>query len=104
MAKAILSGKRYDTDTATFIAEESGGQPGDWRYWETALYRTPRGAWFTVGSGGPLSSYGAREGQTRRGRTNVFAALDETAALQLLEAWGQTDAIEAYLGSAVKDA
>ena len=41
--KAIIRGRRYDTETAMLVGESwSGGGKSDFRYWEAALYKTPR--------------------------------------------------------------
>ena len=58
--KQIINGKRYDTNTATMVADVSpeGFYHGDFRYEETQLYRTPRGNWFLAGWGEAMSRLG----------------------------------------------
>lgn len=55
--KAIIEGKRYNTETATEIAYYSWGSYSDFEHVEETLYRTENGAWFLVGGGGPKSTY-----------------------------------------------
>src|SRR5262249_24264397 len=49
--KRVIDAKSYNTDTAEVIAETKGSYTKrygeDWEY-HTVLYRTPKGAWFTV--------------------------------------------------------
>lgn len=47
---AVIAGKRYSTRTATLIASDLYWDGNNWERSgrNTFLYRTPRGAWFTV--------------------------------------------------------
>ncbi len=58
--KAVIDGKRYDTETAEYIAGagSQGISMSDFNYWEAALYKTKKGAYFVAGEGGALSPYG----------------------------------------------
>lgn len=57
--KAVIDGKRYNTETATEIGSGAGtAYPGDFHYISETLYITPRGNFFLAGEGGPLSRYG----------------------------------------------
>ena len=59
--KQVIKGKRYDTDTAKYIAEissrEQGIGPSDFRYWSETLYMKRTGEFFLFGEGGPMSRY-----------------------------------------------
>lgn len=57
----IINGKKYSTDTATYI-KGWGEQWGNFRKCEEDLYKSPRGQYFIHGSGGPLSKYAKRDG------------------------------------------
>lgn len=56
--KAIIDGKRYDTETSTEIARaESDASYTDFAHWTETLYRTPKGNYFLAGFGNGLSKY-----------------------------------------------
>lgn len=56
--KQIINGKTYNTETAECIGSyRSGCGPRDFRYVREELYRTKKGAYFTAGEGGPMTSY-----------------------------------------------
>lgn len=105
--KAIIGGKRFDTETATKIGEAGyNGSSRDFEWWEEALYKTPRGAaFFTVGSGGPRSNYARSEGQNSwSGQRDVFRALTPEQALAWAERHLGADVIEAHFGGQITDA
>ena len=55
---AIINRKVYDTETAEFVAgTQSSHSNGDFSYYEEALYKTKKGAFFLYGKGGALSRY-----------------------------------------------
>jgi len=57
--KAIIARKRYDTETATKVAEWwNGVYYEDFGFCKETLYLTSRQAWFLHGEGGASSSYG----------------------------------------------
>ena len=64
--KEIINGKKYDTKTATWLAEVDNGETGLY-YWCEALYRKRTGEYFIYGEGGPGSSY------SRHVETNTWA-------------------------------
>ena len=55
--KAIITGKLYDTDTATLLGETNYSQPGDFFAWSEKLYRTKNGTYFLWGIGSCQSKY-----------------------------------------------
>lgn len=59
--KKIINNKRYDTETATYIAEtssrENGIGPSNFNFWSETLYQKRTGEYFLFGEGGPLSKY-----------------------------------------------
>lgn len=63
--KRIIDGKIYDTETATEICDisPSGMSSGDFRWEDTRLYRTKKGAFFLAGEGGPMSRWAKSYGQ-----------------------------------------
>lgn len=54
--KKIIKGKKYDTDTARFLASDGNGRSDFSRVYEE-LYRKKTGEYFLYGSGGPMSKY-----------------------------------------------
>ena len=59
--KAVINGKRYDTNTAELIGEYSspGGYSASYHL-EESLFRTEKGQYFLAGAGGPLTKYAER--------------------------------------------
>lgn len=57
----IINNKRYDTETATYIAEissrDQGVGPSDFNFWSETLYQKRNGEFFLYGEGGPMSKY-----------------------------------------------
>ena len=62
----IINGKKYDTETAKELANDSFLYPGDFRYWSETLYQKRNGEYFLHGEGGPLSQYARFVGMTAR--------------------------------------
>lgn len=62
--KKIISGKVYDTNTATKVGFYANG--GNWRdylHLEETLYRKKTGEFFLHGEGGPMTQYAEHEDQ-----------------------------------------
>lgn len=56
--KKVIDSKVYDTETAEEIHSWSNSFYGsDFKRCSKELYRTPKGAYFVHGAGGPLSEY-----------------------------------------------
>lgn len=55
--KKIIGGKKYDTETATFLGERSHSNPTDFGYVYEALYRKRTGEYFLYGEGGAMTKY-----------------------------------------------
>ncbi len=96
---AILNGKRYNTETATLIAQGGNGLDKiDCRHVHEELYRTKAGNWFLAGKGGPYSQYGWREGGSR------IKPLTPDEAFEWMEKNQAVEALEAYFQDRIKDA
>lgn len=96
--KAIIEGKRYDTDTAEELAGWSNTNDyGDFRHEGFVVYRTKGGRYFIEFWGGPLSRYGRVFGNDRHGDKGL-SALSNEAARTHLERCGDkgTAALERY--------
>lgn len=94
--KAIIKGKRYDTETATEIASDGYGYSGDFRYWHETLYKTKSGAWFTAGKGGPMSRYARSTGQNSWSGGSAIVPMSAEEAREWLETAKEVDAIEEH--------
>lgn len=101
--KAIINGKRYNTETATRVAEHEYGSGGDFEMVREALFCTPRGNWFLAGYGGVRSRYAEHVGHESWGGAGI-RPIDAPAALSFLEAWEEFDAIEKYFYGSIEDA
>ena len=94
--KRIIQGKVYNTDTADRIGNHVYSNPGDFRYEDTDLFRSKKGAWFIAGEGGPLSRWSRSEGNGQRGGSGI-EAMTATEALAWCEAAGiDADVIAQY--------
>jgi len=60
--KKIIKGKKYDTDTATYITRYTHSNKTDFGYYEEILYRKRTGEYFLYGEGGPASKYAGPAG------------------------------------------
>jgi len=110
--KAIINGKRFDTDKAILIAEtnniDHNTSRRDFRFWEAGLYKTPRsGTYFLAGQGGAMSIFSQSAGQNSwSGGEGIIPFESRRAALD----WAQDalshrpDVIEAEFGDMVQDA
>jgi hypothetical protein len=103
--KAIIKGKRYNTETATHLATYSWGSYNDFDHVEEKLYRTKNGSWFLLGGGGPRSRYSrpvSTGGLT--GSANNIVPLSESEAYEWLERHEETELIEQYFSNEIEDA
>jgi len=84
--KKVIDGKLYNTETAEEIGSYSYSHSTDFNYVEETLYRTKKGAFFTVGEGGPMSKYSRSLGNNSTGgSSDIFTALSISEALEWCE-------------------
>jgi hypothetical protein len=84
--RAVIEGRRYDTETADLIARWSYGDgPQDWHHVQEKLYRTRQGSWFIAGSGGARSKYRVSTAQRTWYPGERIDALSSDEALEWLE-------------------
>jgi hypothetical protein len=105
--KAIINGKRFDTEKAILIGEGSHGYGGDFSAWHASLYRTPRsGAYFLAGHGGPMTRWARSLGDNNNGRTggSGIIPLDREEALEWAEAHLTAEQVEGAFGDLIEDA
>jgi hypothetical protein len=102
--KKIIDGKRYDTETATQLAEIQRGQQSSFDYFEEALYRTAKGAYFLAGFGHASSKYAVACGDGSRGAGHGLDVLTENEAYRWAERYLEADQVEARFGDRIEDA
>lgn len=102
--KKIIDGKRYDTETATKVANWDNGCYGnDFNAVDEDLYITKNGNWFLDGSGGARSKYATCYGSSScGGRELIPMSADE--AKKWLEEHNCVNALEQYFSSDIVDA
>jgi hypothetical protein len=103
--KAIINGKRYDTEKATLVGETTQGYQGDFNRWEAGLYVTPRSkAYFLAGRGGAMTRFARPdEGGGYTGSSRILP-MDADEALEWAAAHLTVDEVEAQFGDAIEDA
>ena len=102
--KSIIEGKKYDTETAELIGEDSFSNQGDLHYWCESLYVTKNGSYFLVGEGGAMSQYSKKEGSNSwSGSSNIYP-FGESEAFMWAEKHLSTDIIEKYFSEFVEEA
>ena len=95
--KKIISGKIYNTDTATFIGNRQHSNRGDFQFEDTDLYRTPKGAFFVQGTGGAYSRWSKPCGSNGMSGGHGIQAMSATEALAWCEDAGiDADVIAAF--------
>ena len=102
--KAIIEGKRYDTETADELAKADNRLSyNDFNYCFESLYRTKKGAFFLAGEGGALSKYAGVCGNANCEGRGIIP-LTEEDALSWLEENKEVELIEKYFAHKLDDA
>lgn len=106
MTIKIIDGKRYNTETALQVwHHDSGGSVSDFRHFEETLYVTDKGAWFTCGSGGPMSPYARTIGQNQwSGSRDVIRAITADEARAWLETHDADEIVMLHFADQIVDA
>lgn len=104
--KAIIEGKRYDTDAdgVECLAGTGYGNAGDFEHWSEALYQTPSGAYFIAGGGGAKSQYAQSVGGGTISGGEGIRVLTPDEAYEWLERHRLVEAIESHFPDRVQDA
>lgn len=103
--KAIIEGKRYDTETATELARwDSGHNPGDFHRLEETLYKTPKGSYFLHGEGGAFTQYSQPVGDNGSAGGERIVPLSESEAIDWLARHGKVDVLETDFSDHIDDA
>jgi hypothetical protein len=104
--KAIVNGKRYDTEKAVLIGRDCyGGSRSDFQWWEAGLYKTPRsGAYFLAGRGGAMTRWARRvDGGGHAGGEGIFP-MSAAEALEWAERYLSVEEVEQHFGGVIEDA
>ena len=97
--RKVINGRTYNTETSKKIGSWDNGIYGnDFRSCEENLYKNTKGAYFLVGSGGPLSKYSVSHGNNTSGSTEIIPMAEEEA-----QAWAEErltgEEVEAEFGA-----
>jgi hypothetical protein len=104
LTKAIIEGKRYDTETATLICSGSADtSKSNFRYWSASLYVTKNGNYFLDGEGGPMTRWSRSFDNSCSGGAGVIP-IDAAEALAFAERHGGVDVVERFFEADIKDA
>jgi hypothetical protein len=98
--RKIIGGKLYDTETATKVCAVSppGLSQGDFRFEDTWLFRSPRGAFFISGQGGPYSRWARPDGENGVRSGEGLQLMSEAEARGLCEQDGTPQQFVAAFG------
>ncbi len=100
----IINGKRYNTDTATFIGTGSSSYPvNDFNYWEEQLYVKRTGEFFLYGWGNAASKYSQSVGQNSWTGGEKIQPLSYESARKWAEYHLLADEFEKYFDVAPED-
>jgi hypothetical protein len=104
--KAIINGKRYDTEKATLIGSASSDAGrSDFRFFREELYVTPRsGRYFVAGEGGAMSRWAQRVDKNGYTGGKGILPLTREDALMWAEQHLPADIIELHFSDMVEDA
>ena len=101
--KQIINGRKYDTETAEYIASTGFGYSGDFRYWSEDLYKTEKGNWFIAGEGGPLTRYAVSTGDGTSGSERIIP-LSKQEVLEWLESANKPEILEKFFPDDIEEA
>ena len=102
--KAIIQGKRYNTDTATRVGHWWNHlDSSDFNNVEEDLYITKSGNWFLHGCGGADTEYHEVIGKSWYSGERIVP-LSSQSARTWLEKYGNIESVEKYFSASVKDA
>jgi hypothetical protein len=101
--KAVINGKRYDTETAKLICESSFENPSNFNYYDEGLYITKNGAYFLAGKGGANSKYRTTVAQNSWSGGSAIIPMDKKQAFEYCQQV-DTTACEEYFSDIIEDA
>ena len=96
--RKVINGRTYNTETSKRIGSWDNGIYGsDFRNCEEDLYKNTKGAYFLVGSGGPMSKYSITHGNSTSGTTELIP-MTATEAQEWAESHLDVEDYEAEFG------
>ncbi len=96
--RKVINGRTYNTETSKKVGSWDNGIYGnDFRSCDEDLYKNTKGAYFLVGSGGPLSKYAVSHGNNTSGSTTL-TPMTAAEAQEWAEAHLDADEYEAEFG------
>ncbi len=102
--RRIISGRKYDTDTATLVGEWSSSYPiNDFHYEEELLYVKRNGEYFLHGSGNAMSKYAKNMGNNSWSGGEEIIPLSYESARQWAEKHLDADDYEEAFGEVSED-
>lgn len=103
--KAIIEGKRYDTETAEQIHEwDNGWYNNDFRWRLKTLFRTKKGSWFILHKGGPLTDMAVSCGSNSTSGSSSIEIISDDDAFRFLCSHDGEDVAEKYFPKRIQDA
>lgn len=104
--KAIIHGKRYDTETAIEIGSDSyNGSRSDFSWWRASLYKTKRsGAYFLAGEGHARSHYARKLDVASWGPGEKIDPMTRNEAMAWAEQHLSPEVVEAEFGDMIEEA
>lgn len=95
--KAIIDGKRYDTDRADLVCRIEDGYRGDFRHIDAELYCTPRSRqFFLAGWGGAMTVFARNNADNTKSGSDRIIPLSEQDALRWAEQYASAEDIERF--------
>ena len=102
--KAIIDGKRYDTETAELIHEwDNGHYNSDFKMRRKTLYRTAKGSWFIYHEGGAMTDCARTVGNASTG-DEYIEPVSEDNAFAFLASHDAAAAAEEHFADRIADA
>ena len=96
--KKVISGRRYDTETAKLLGVATYGICTDFAYWCEELYVKRTGEYFLYGQGGPMSKYSQQVGQNEWTGGHKIVPLTLKEAQRWVEYYLSADEYEEIFG------
>ena len=100
----IVNGKTYNTNTATLLGEFRHGGANDFEGIVETLYRTPKGALFIAGEGGPQTEYRVITGPNEWSWGSRVTPLSTEAAIEWCERHGKTPVLLEHFSDQIEEA
>jgi hypothetical protein len=96
--KRIINNKKYDTEKANLIGENTYSIIGDFHYMSETLYITKNNNYFIAGEGGAMSKYSKSLGNNQQSGGSEIIPMDKKEA----QSWAienlDVDTVELYFG------